>query len=491
MIMSTECQSGGALHRNQHGAVAVSVALLLVVLLAVMALAMDTSYLYLKKSSYQNGVEAAALAGVRQLCDGDWEEVTRQVAEANGVPSDSISLAVETGFYDELNEFSGNLGEYKDFGPPPSGRYINAVHVRLSHSLPSLTGMNATATVAAEAVAYLKRIDIASLDPDGAIRLGHDSVWEDTVFFANGDIHTAQTSSMLDRPFAEPVFTNSQLLAAGDVDSCPVQQLGQLDFATGKMTYKMQVLWNSGEGTSVANVHPNMDPMTEIRPVNEETLDYWRQRADIIYTPAQAGSDNVFYHGGDTNFYNNCFDLTQPLGSSRRTIYFDSGGATATLNLYCSSNHQPTGSTIAAVTFVTTGSVKIVNLARQNDSSNASIVHYGGENEDQVIIIAGGDITILPLTGSGHIYDGVVFRTGGNFYQQNSRNTELQHIRVIADRSISGGNLFGNTTYTNALNYYAKINGSDPGMYEFYNNSQFGPPCPPGMARLGLLKLSE
>jgi len=212
MIMSTECQSGGALHRNQHGAVAVSVALLLVVLLAVMALAMDTSYLYLKKSSYQNGVEAAALAGVRQLCDGDWEEVTRQVAEANGVPSDSISLTVETGFYDELNEFSGNLGEYKDFGPPPSGRYINAVHVRLSHSLPSLTGMNATATVAAEAVAYLKRIDIASLDPDGVIHLGHNSVWEDTVFFANGDILWPQEVSGKTTTYQPPKFDNNLVL---------------------------------------------------------------------------------------------------------------------------------------------------------------------------------------------------------------------------------------------------------------------------------------
>lgn len=484
MIMSTECQSGGALHRNQHGAVAVSVALLLVVLLAVMALAMDTSYLYLKKSAYQNGVEAAALAGVRQLCDGDWEEVTRQVAEANGVPSDSISLTVETGFYDELNEFSGNLGEYKDFGPPPSGRYINAVHVRLSHNLPSLTGMNATATVAAEAVAYLKRIDIASLDPDGSIHLGHNSVWEDTVFFANGDILWPQeataTISGATKTYQPPEFDESLVLAAGEVASCPVKVTPY-----GSLGEQMAILRDAKLPQPRDYVQVEISPITEVRPVDDEILDYWRQRADVIYTPDQAGQDNVYVAQSHTDGTVYLIDAASN-NSNQRVIFFDAGDNPQGIVRLgpISPNeaiHASNGNTMSGLTFVATCPIRIQNSMPKQQHFN---FYVGGENEDQSIIISAKDIEIFT---DQTYYEGVVFRTGKDFIQLGSgyatTSTRKDRIRIIADGNVhaAGENhKLGNSIYSD-----------DPGIHQFNNNSQFGPPCPPGMARLGLLEPSE
>ena len=49
--------------KSQAGSVAVVVALSMIVLLAMFAFVIGTGYLYGKKNKYQNGVEAAAMAG--------------------------------------------------------------------------------------------------------------------------------------------------------------------------------------------------------------------------------------------------------------------------------------------------------------------------------------------------------------------------------------------------------------------------------------------
>ncbi len=50
-------------NHSQSGSVAVVVALSMIVLLTMFAFVIDTGYLYGEKNKYQNGVEAAAMAG--------------------------------------------------------------------------------------------------------------------------------------------------------------------------------------------------------------------------------------------------------------------------------------------------------------------------------------------------------------------------------------------------------------------------------------------
>ena len=76
---------------SQSGSVAVVVALSMIVLLAMFAFVIDTGYLYGEKNQYQNGVEAAAMAGAVSLCDGDPAGVARQVAIDNGLPAGPIT----------------------------------------------------------------------------------------------------------------------------------------------------------------------------------------------------------------------------------------------------------------------------------------------------------------------------------------------------------------------------------------------------------------
>ncbi|WP_028319515.1 pilus assembly protein TadG-related protein [Desulfobulbus elongatus] len=471
LLSSGTARRGIDLAGNEHGAVAVSVALLLSVLLAVMAFAIDTAYLYLKKDQYQNGVEAAALAAVRRLCDGDWEAVARRVAEANGIPDDSETLTVETGFYDELDEFSDNLGEYRDFSQePPSGRFVNAVHVRLRQTLPSLTGMNDKAIVAAEAVAYLRRLDIVSLDPNGSIRLGHRSVWEDTVFWANGNIEYPQSKTMNGNPYQSPDFTESLLLTAREVVECPVEvEIGPL------YLYQMKISWGTGSSQTGEHVHTGMEPLTEIRPVDEATLDYWRQRADIVYTPDQAGQDDVYYlqsKKGELYYVDAASNDSNP-----RVIFFDAGeNAQGTVLLGprgpdSSDSHTPNGDTMAGLVFVATCPIRIQN---NMPVTYNFILHVGGENANQTVIISPDNIEMYTTNIS---FDGVVFQTGKDFIQMGTGSIlQENHIRIIARGSIDG---IPGGNYIN-----------EPGL-KLRNNSQFGPPCPPGMARLGLLQPSE
>ena len=151
---------------SQSGSVAVVVALSMIVLLTMFAFVIDAGYLYGEKNKFQNGVEAAAMAGAVSLCDGDPEGVARQVAIDNGLPADSITVKV--GFYDEKDLYNDFL-VYKDFVAEdengagddyPADEFNNAVMVRLNATKETLMGGfvgKDEVEVGAAAVAYLKR----------------------------------------------------------------------------------------------------------------------------------------------------------------------------------------------------------------------------------------------------------------------------------------------------------------------------------------------
>ena len=105
---------------SQSGSVAIVVALSMIVLLTMFAFVIDAGYLYGEKNQYQNGVEAAAMAGAVSLCNDDPEGVVRQVAIDNGLPAGS--LVVKVGFYDEKDIYE-NFPVYGDFVEEGEYRY--------------------------------------------------------------------------------------------------------------------------------------------------------------------------------------------------------------------------------------------------------------------------------------------------------------------------------------------------------------------------------
>ncbi|MGI6655716.1 MAG: pilus assembly protein TadG-related protein [Desulfobulbus sp.] len=501
----------GTLLQDEQGAISVASALLITVLLVVMAGVIDTGYLYLEKTRYRNAAEGAALDAVRRLNEGDWEETARNAARDAGLPVDQVDgegnpllqILVETGLYDEYNEFNGSLGgEFRYFtNAPPDNRPVNAVHVRFRRTLPSLTRMSPPARIMVEAVAYLRQLDMVSLDPDGSIRLGHESRWENAMFYANGDIQLAESATRKGstgmETYAAPEFTNCLLLAAGEIESCPVKVKPGSWWSPAET---LEIQWNRGTSHQGENTRSDMERLTDIRPVDQETLDLWQDRADKVYTPDSR--DEILYRYNQYPLPGEyCFDLSAAEPDS--VIFFDSRGNKARIDPFC---RRPAGylnpnPVVRGITFVSTGPVTVFN-----GSSTETPVHYGGEDEDQVRIIAKGKISVYPKSGGasqpdgtwlhGSQLDGVVFRTGEDFNMQDDimqsghvigsgRSSSLS-FRVIADGSIAGGASVMGYSPTTIGGLYG-LN-TESGVFAVDNDSRFAPPCEPAMAGLGSLE---
>ena len=67
-------------HQNRRGAMAVLLAVMLIVLFAFLAFAVDLGNVYVTRSQLQNAADAAALAGAQQLAEGESATTARQVA---------------------------------------------------------------------------------------------------------------------------------------------------------------------------------------------------------------------------------------------------------------------------------------------------------------------------------------------------------------------------------------------------------------------------
>jgi hypothetical protein len=455
----------------------------MVLLVGVFTFTLDTGYLFTTESRYQNAVDAAALAGAAGLCTEDVTGITvvvKDILLANGLSLANNLLTVETGFYDE-GDYYDDFDTYADFVTArdmPDDEFINAVCVTYTSKNIGLTGLNPGATIIARAVAYLQRIDIASLDTKkGEIHLGHKSVWGHTVFFSNGDIKYPEMVSGKGEAYDTPTFNDCKRLAAGEVLECPAQ------VTTNATSVYISVQWDTGTPQSGDDIRTQLDPVTGIRPVDDETLDYWRRRADIIYTPDQAGQDDVFpgigYHPlmGDHYFV----DPASESGGSQRVIFFDTGDNTdmpvvigPCLHGLYSFTHTPNGYTITNLVFVATCPIHIINLRPKNSSNQAvPALHVGGEGKDQAVFISTEDITIYPEAGKDVIFDGTVFRTGKDFILYEGGVEDQSHrIRIISDGDIYG---VSHPAYTD-----------DQGL-NMKNDSRFGPPCPPLLPRLGRL----
>lgn len=442
--------------RNQTGSVAVIVALLLTLLLGVMALSMDTGYFYLKKNQYQNAVEAAALAAVQKLCDGDPEAVARAMAETNGIPGgEAGGLVVEVGFYDEKDEY-GDFEEYTDFASNqgasfPGDEYDNAVLVRFQHKEQTLSGLHEDATITAAAVAFIKRYGLvatggADSENGSEIRLGPNTKFSNGDVYCNGDIKYTQYYSD-GTPFYSPVFENSDLRATGQVLAVPV---------TTSFLGPPTVHWDQGTPSNLPNTYSGV-PEHIIRPLDDAYFEELKQEADVVYTPADAGKDDIFY----TPYK---FDLTGI--KEHRVIFFDSPN---TGNVYLgkllATGHTFKGDTMKNVTFITQRPIMVYH-----SKSSGFTLHLGAPGDEQLVLISGGNIS---FKGSGIEIDGTIFRTKKNFDLTSELifENDASKMRVISD-----GDIKIRDTPT-------KTEHSANSEFDFH----FGPPCPPSIPLLGRL----
>ncbi len=155
---------------NHYGNIAVMVAVLLPMLIAVLSLVLDGGYLYTVKNKYQNGVDAAALAGAAHFADGNDSQgrplsldIAKTVAAENGLSSDS--LTVKIGYYDKTAyTFKADTDYSTDWNEAVSTQddpvYNNSIMVSAREDKATFLGGlfgQESATIYVKAVAYGER----------------------------------------------------------------------------------------------------------------------------------------------------------------------------------------------------------------------------------------------------------------------------------------------------------------------------------------------
>ena len=212
---------------NQTGSIAVVVALIMTLLLSVMAFTMDTGYLYLKRDQYQNAVEAAAMAGVVDLCSDDPVESARNVFFENideGQLPEGYDLTIAVGYYDETGEydFSGsgrfNTENFIEKEQLPKELFENAVLVLLvaqENPLVPLVVTDGLVDIGTVAVAYAVDFDMLSLSTDDSIVINT----EKEGFPEYHDMHIHSNSSV-NCVVQSPQFTDVEITAVDAINNC-------------------------------------------------------------------------------------------------------------------------------------------------------------------------------------------------------------------------------------------------------------------------------
>jgi hypothetical protein len=437
---------------NQAGNVAVVVALAMVVLLTMFAFVIDAGYLYGARNKYQNGVEAAAMAGAVSLCDGDPEGVARQIAIDNGLPAGSIT--VQTGFYDE-NDLYGDFGVYKNFVADEEAGYPeefnNAVMVKLNKNVDTLMGGfvgKDEVTMGAAAVAYVTPYGLLSLGDEDGMGIKSDRNWEDAhppELIDMGMIHANNEINFI-KP---PVLTGSnRVTAVNDISNCP-------------------------EGILVAE-------NVSIPPIDWEGLRADADNGGLVITLYNFPVDPIAYDADDSNrykedSYGNRY-IHDEGGYKIRLHDGDYGGAV----YYISEERGKFGifNTIY-VQGMGNGDTYATNLTIASEPAfmferpMGGALYLGGENNDTVRIYCKKDIGSA-TAGFNQRMRGVIFRTEKNFDMRSSSThpspddpASNHKMRIIAGESI-------------------KLHG------HYYNvglilNGKFGPPCRPFRVFLGEL----
>ena len=435
---------------SESGNIAIVAALSMAVLLTMAAFVIDAGYLYGEKNKYQNGVEAAAMAGAVSLCDADPEGVAKQAAINNGLPADSIT--VQVGFYDEKDLY-GDFPEYRDFvvegeNGYPEDEFNNAVMVKLDKDVDTLMGGfvgKNEVTVGAAAVAYLVRY--------GMLALGEE---EGDGIEVNNTFHPG-----------EPVFKNGDIHANGDIffhNNAP-----DIDVDTVTVTAHGTVT-GYDSGISGANI-------LELPPV-DVYLDKLYAKADRILSESDFTSTswdeppeedgNYYVRTGSRYMFG-----PHPGDHGGAIYYFEFTNSNSRLE---PANRFEDNDRITNLVIATNRSVRF-------RPSNHSALHLWGGDGHTVMIIAKGDIDLgksaFFYSDSYCNFEGAVFWAGNDIYYRTGSGHDFhgsspgtRWLRMVADGKIS---IPGRTTGGNRL------------QFDFL----FAPPCPPNIVKLGRLKKAE
>ncbi len=431
---------------NESGNVAVIVALFLTVLLGMLAVVVDGGYLYSEKNRFQNGVDAAAMAGAINLCKDDPEETAREIARENNIPYDEESLEVQLGFYDEKNEYE-DFSDYEDFVAEgdfdyPEEQYNNAVMVRLNRDIETLVAGFAgkdKVPVEAATVAYRIRYGMLSLGDEGDDKVATELRWEDGYpqFENMGIIHANNDINFIDPP---TISGNTYVMASGSIYNC-------------------------SEGITGARSVEN------IRPIDWEKLRADAEENGRVITISDfpgSGSGAIYDSKGNsyTTFPGNSLYFGLRDGNHGDAVY------------YFSDESAPEGASIILTKIPVDTDVHAGNFTIASDLTlcfrppiaSHGTIYMGGEGQDTVFIYGrnnidgGGMFNSLTRT----CFDGVVFRTEGNFTVRVSSTFTTHFLRVIAKHKITIQGHFG-----------------QPRSAAF--NGLFGPPCGPAIVKLGRL----
>jgi hypothetical protein len=439
-------------NNNQSGSVAVVVALSMIVLLTMFAFVIDAGYLYGEKNKYQNGVEAAAMAGAVSLCDGDPEGVARRVAIDNGLPRGS--LVVQAGFYDEKDLYE-NFSVYKDFVAEgeagyPEDEFNNAVMVKLNATKETLMGGfvgKDEVEVGAAAVAYLKRYGLLSLgqkEGDGIkvhiLSLGGRY----PTLFRNGDIH-----------------------ANGDIEFDSDDDFDSID--------EESVSVSSGGSITGIEMGVSGADAVDIKPISLY-VDELYAKADFIYTESDFPPNSGEEISMDENILIND---TGAYSSKVLTFIPHECDHNGTIYYFDFSEPYLLGFKFSRMVF--NSCKRVTNLIVV---SNASIVFPNPDNEGY--FIGGGGYTFQFISkkdiGMGgqeygfsrldlySSFDGVVLMGGENvFLRRPSGGSFIDiKVRMIAGKSIEIGNI-------------------NKKIYNMDFNFNTSSPCPPVIVKLGKL----
>jgi len=453
-------------NKNNRGNIAIIVAISLTVLIGFLALVIDGGWLYASKNKWQNGVEAAALAGAIHLCD-DPEGIARQIAQKNGVPSTTQEgLTVKVGYYDEADQHD-DFSVYKDFvaegdADYPAEEYNNAVMVSLnadvSTFLAGIFGKEKVA-VSAKAVAYAERYGMLALGDSSEIHIGPRVTIKNGAVYSNGNIKHTETASCTSTwsgniyTYLGPQFENANLYAHNQVLECDTSCSGST----------LVVDWNSGTQSSRGNASSGAPEFTGVEPCDDAYIDSLKDSADVIYEPGDAGSDTIFYgtknYGGKVYY---CFDLCASDGErTDRVVYFFDAEDNGSHGVWLHEAYPRHGEYIQNITFITKLPVRL-----DYDGEH----HVGADGEKQFILITSKD---LEVAGFYLYLEGATFRIGGSFspcYGSHILGSN-QKARIIADGDINlwRGSIFSNGSWTGTIDF------------------NFGPPCPPIKVGLGKL----
>jgi hypothetical protein len=347
----------------------------------------------------------------------------RLTAEENGIPveaaSDPEKLMVTPGTYsEESGVFAKGVSDTN-----------NAVRVELNSVKQPLLfpwiGLGDQATVSASAMAYLVPWGMASLAENESIQLQGG-------FYRNGNIFAAGDIKVAGSPRA-PAFENVRLFARGNLLQCPVTYWHGLP---------QEPNWNAGSPFSVEYGRAGTTRTVDAPPMNERHFASLRASAAVVYTPAQAGQDGVFFGKTTDGVY--FFDLSEAR-TTRRIIVFDGGSASGTVRLmpkedgglgttYVFPPHTPLGNRVENVTFITNLPVYV---ADGNNWGSSNEYHLGAPGARQAIVITTQRVEFYP---AGMYIDGITFRCGGDFTLSPPTSTMYSNL-VIAARIISDGSI--------------------------------------------------